>query len=69
MYHLESTRLSQAQLERADKIAHVVANNYNTYGVLPSVAVGQAMLETQIGGASTSASNPCTIHASSSVSP
>ena len=48
-YHLESTVLSSTQLERADEIAYLVACSYEEYGVLPSVAVGQAMQETQLG--------------------
>lgn len=49
MYHLESSVLSEEQLNRADEIAHIVASNYEEYGVLPSVAVGQAMQESQLG--------------------
>ena len=48
-YHLESSVLSDKQLEVADEIAHIVASNYEKYGVLPSVAVGQAMQESQLG--------------------
>lgn len=48
-YHLSNTVLSAEQLEIADTIAHTVANNYEEYGVLPSVAVGQAMQESQLG--------------------
>ena len=56
-YHLNSDALSDVQLQRADDIAHLVATNYEKYGVLPSVALGQAMQETQIGIADTNASN------------
>lgn len=49
VYHLESSVLSEEQLSRADEIAHIVASNYEEYGVLPSVAVGQAMQESQLG--------------------
>lgn len=48
-YHLESSVLSEEQLKVADKIAHIVASNYEEYGVLPSVAVGQAMQESSLG--------------------
>lgn len=48
-YHLESDILSDEQLRRADEIAHIVASHYEEYGVLPSVAVGQAMQESQLG--------------------
>ena len=48
-YHLESSVLSEEQLRVADEIAHTVASNYEEYGVLPSVAVGQAMQESQLG--------------------
>ena len=54
-YNLESNILTDTQLKRADQIAYIVAVNYEKYGVLPSVAVGQAMQETQLGVAITSA--------------
>ena len=48
-YHLKSSVLTKNQLKRADYIAKYVADSYKKYGVLPSVAVGQAMQETQLG--------------------
>lgn len=48
-YHLTNGNLSKAQLEKADDIAYIVASNYEDYGVLPSVAVGQAMQESSLG--------------------
>ena len=56
-YYHTSNSLSESQLQVANEIAYIVASEYDTYGVLPSVAVGQAMQETGLGGASTSASN------------
>ena len=49
VYHLKCSLLTETQLKRADYIAKKVADNYSKYGVLPSVAVGQAMQETQLG--------------------
>ena len=41
--------LSKKQWERADVIAEVAAENYEQYGVLPSVAVAQAFIESTLG--------------------
>lgn len=54
-YHLKTGVLDEIQLQRADDIAYLVAKHYEEYGVLPSVAVGQAMQETQLGNAYNSA--------------
>ena len=56
-YNLKSRKLTKKQLERADTIAYYVSQNYEDYGVLPSVAVGQAMQETTMGTADTSATS------------
>ena len=48
-YYHTSNSLSESQLQVANEIAYIVASEYDTYGVLPSVAVGQAMQETQLG--------------------
>lgn len=56
-YNLKSKKLTKKQLERADTIAYYVAQNYEDYGVLPSVVVGQAMQETTMGTADTSATS------------
>lgn len=42
-------KLSKAQQQRADFIARVVSENWETYGVLPSVAVVQACNESSLG--------------------
>ena len=41
--------LSKDQWKRADIIAEVAAENWEEYGVLPSVAVGQAFIESTLG--------------------
>lgn len=41
--------LSKKQWQRADIIAEVAAENYGEYGVLPSVAVAQAFIESSLG--------------------
>ena len=56
-YNLKSRKLTKKQLERADTIAYYVSQNYEDYGVLPSVAVGQAMQETTMGTSDTSATS------------
>ena len=41
--------LSKKQWRRADIIAEVAAENYEQYGVLPSVAIAQAFIESTLG--------------------
>ena len=45
------TKLKGVRKANADRIAKVCIDNYNTYGVLPSVSVAQAFIETGIGTA------------------
>lgn len=41
--------LSETQKETADTIAKIAIDNWNTYGVLPSIAVTQAFIESTLG--------------------
>ena len=41
--------LTKSQQKNADRIAEVAAENWDTYGVLPSVAVAQAFIESTLG--------------------
>lgn len=54
-YSLKDNNLSAIKQKRADEIAYITAKNYDKYGILPSVAVGQACEETQLGTDNTSA--------------
>jgi len=45
------TKLKGVRKANADRIAKVCIDNYKTYGVLPSVSVAQAFIETGIGTA------------------
>lgn len=42
-------KFTKAQQEKADKIAEVCAENWKEYGVLPSVAIAQAFVESTVG--------------------
>lgn len=44
-----SRKLAKSQQNYADRIAEVAIDNWETYGVLPSVAVGQAFIESTLG--------------------
>lgn len=44
-----NTRLTGKMKMRADIIANICLNNWDDYGVLPSVAIGQAFVESTIG--------------------
>lgn len=44
-----SRKLTESQQYYADRIAEVAIDNWETYGVLPSVAVGQAFIESTLG--------------------
>ena len=46
---IPSKALSRQQWQRADVIAEVAAENWSEYGVLPSVAVAQAFVESTLG--------------------
>lgn len=56
-YRIQSDILTDRQKNVADEIAYITASNYNKYGILPSIAVGQAMQETTLGTAKTSATS------------
>lgn len=43
------TRLSESQKKTADKIAEITDKNWDEYGVLPSIAVSQAFIESSLG--------------------
>lgn len=42
-------KFNEEQQKKAEQIAYVVSNNWEEYGVLPSVAIAQAMQESQLG--------------------
>jgi hypothetical protein len=44
-----SRTLTESQQYYADRIAEVAIENWETYGVLPSIAVGQAFIESTLG--------------------
>lgn len=54
-YSLTNNQLSTEKQKRADDIAYIAYQNYDKYGILPSVAVGQACEETGLGTDDTSA--------------
>ena len=56
-YNIQSDVLTQKQKDVADEIAYITASNYSKYGILPSIAVAQAMQETTLGTADTSATS------------
>lgn len=47
--HVNASELTEKQQENADRIAQIAIDNYNTYGVLPSIAVTQAFIESTLG--------------------
>lgn len=49
IYTTNSNALSRTQRRNADRIARVCSENYNKYGVLPSIAIAQAMQESSLG--------------------
>ena len=50
LYHpIRANALTQRQIDTADAIADITLNEYPTYGRLPSIAVGQAFVESELG--------------------
>ena len=47
--HVNASELTEKQKENADRIAQIASDNYDTYGVLPSIAVAQAFIESTLG--------------------
>ena len=49
VYSIKLSGLSEVQKQRAYTIARICINEWDTYGVLPSVAIAQAMVESTLG--------------------